>query len=112
MISSGSLNAEGRLDMAPNLTLTGMLDADIKGTAGLVSMPMVIGGTLDNPSVSPSGTALAGAAVGTAILGPGLGTALGVRIGGFLHKLFSNGDDTSVDKKSTTTNKSVKHPKP
>lgn len=112
IISSGSLNAEGRLDMAPNLTLTGMLDADVKGTAGLVSMPMVIGGTVDNPSVNPSGTALAGAAVGTAILGPGLGTALGVRVGGFLHKLFSNGDDTSVDGKSVTTNKSVKHPKP
>ncbi|MDD2684624.1 MAG: AsmA family protein [Gallionella sp.] len=110
-LASGSLNAEGRLDVSPNMALKGMLDADVKGTAGLVSMPMVISGTLDKPSVSPSGTALAGAAVGTAMLGPGLGTALGVKIGGFLHKLFGS-DDAPANKKAMHPKQSEKPSKP
>ncbi|MDP2694096.1 MAG: AsmA family protein [Gallionella sp.] len=97
-IVSGALNAEGRLDVSPSLQLGGMLDTDVKGTAGLVSMPMVVSGTLNNPVVRPSKSALAGAAVGTAILGPGLGTAVGIKIGGFLHKLFGKNDDKSSNK--------------
>lgn len=92
-IASGSLNAEGRVDISPSLQLGGLLDTNVKGTAGLVSMPMVISGTLNKPIVRPSGSALAGAAVGTAILGPGLGTAIGAKIGGFLNKLFGKKDD-------------------
>lgn len=97
-IVSGSLNAEGKLDVSPSLQLGGMLDIDVKGTAGLVSMPMVISGTLNKPVVRPSGSALAGAAVGTAILGPGFGTAVGIKIGGFLNKLFGKNDDKSSNK--------------
>lgn len=97
-IVSGALNAEGRLDVSPSLQLGGMLDTDVKGTAGLVSMPMVVSGTLNSPIVRPSKSALAGAAVGTAILGPGLGTAVGIKIGGFLHKLFGKNDDKSSNK--------------
>jgi len=92
-IASGSLNAEGKVDVSPSLQLSGMLNTNVKGTAGLVSMPMVVSGTLNSPVVRPSGSALAGAAVGTAILGPGLGTAIGIRIGGFLNKLFGKKDD-------------------
>ena len=91
-ITSGSLNAEGKADITPALQISGTLDANIKGTAGLVSMPMVVSGTLNDPVVRPSGSALAGAAIGTAILGPGLGTAIGVKIDGFLNKLFSKND--------------------
>lgn len=97
-IVSGSLNAEGRVDVSPSLQLGGMLDTDVKGTAGLVSMPMVVSGTLNNPVIRPSKSALAGAAVGTAILGPGLGTAVGIKIGGFLNKLFGKNDDKSSNK--------------
>ena len=97
-IVSGSLNAEGRVDISPSLQLGVMLDTDVKGTAGLVSMPMVVSGTLNNPVVRPSKSALAGAAVGTAILGPGLGTAVGIKIGGFLNKLFGKNDDKSSNK--------------
>ena len=97
-IVSGALNAEGRVDVSPSLQLGGMLDTDVKGTAGLVSMPMVVSGTLNNPVVRPSKSALAGAAVGTAILGPGLGTAVGIKIGGFLNKLFGKNDDKSSNK--------------
>ncbi len=91
-ISSGSLNAEGKVDIAPSMQLSGILEADIKGTGGLVSMPMTVSGTLSNPLVRPSGTVLAGAAVGTAFLGPGLGTAVGIKVGGFLTKLFGKDD--------------------
>lgn len=100
-IKSGSLNAEGKVDINPALQISGALDADVKGTAGLVSMPMVVSGTVNNPIIRPSGSAMAGAAIGTAILGPGLGTAVGVKVGGFLKKLFGgNGDDKNDDKNS------------
>jgi len=89
-ISSGSLNADGRIDMNPALQLNGALDVDVKGTAGIVSVPLVVSGTLEHPEVRVSSAAWAGAAVGTAVLGPGLGTALGVRLGGFMNKLFGN----------------------
>lgn len=97
-IKSGSLNAEGKVDISPSLQISGMLDADVKGTASLVSMPMVVSGTLNEPVVRPSGSALAGAAVGTAVLGPGLGTAIGVKVGGFLNKLFGKDDDKNDSK--------------
>lgn len=100
-IKSGSLNAEGKVDISPALQISGTLDANVKGTAGLVSMPMVVSGTINNPIVRPSGSAMAGAAIGTAILGPGLGTAIGVKVGGFLNKLFGgNGDGKNDDKNS------------
>ncbi len=100
-IKSGSLNAEGKVDINPALQISGALDANVKGTAGLISMPMVVSGTINDPIVRPSGSALAGAAVGTAILGPGLGTAIGVKVGGFLKKLFGgNGDGKNDDKNS------------
>lgn len=92
-ISSGSLNAEGKLDVDPALRLSGVLDTNVRGTMGLVSMPMVVSGTLSKPVVAPSGSALAGAAVGTVMLGPGFGTAVGIRIGGFLNKLFGKNDE-------------------
>ncbi|MBI3221643.1 MAG: hypothetical protein HYZ46_00825 [Nitrosomonadales bacterium] len=97
-IKSGMLNADGRVDVTPALQLSGSLDADVKGTMGLVSMPLVISGTLSAPSVKVSRSALAGAAVGTAILGPGLGTALGVKVGGFLKKLFGKNDGADQGK--------------
>jgi len=99
-ITSGSLNAEGKVDIKPSLQISGALDANVKGTAGLVSMPMVVSGTLNDPVVRPSGSALAGAAIGTAILGPGLGTAIGVKVGGFLNKLFGKNDDKNSNKEA------------
>ena len=104
-IASGSLHAEGKLGISPSLRLGGTLDTRIKGTAGLVSMPMVVSGTLNDPVVRPSGSALVGAAVGTALLGPGFGTAIGVKIGGFLNKLLGKKDNDKNSGKDT-----VPHP--
>ncbi|HEX5362902.1 MAG TPA: AsmA-like C-terminal region-containing protein [Gallionella sp.] len=103
-ISSGSLKADGRVDVAPTLQLNGVLDVDVKGTAGLVSMPVVVSGTLNDPVVRVSSSVWAGAAMGTAILGPGLGTALGVKVGGFLNKLFGSHRDKN-DAKEAYPNK-------
>jgi len=74
------------------MALAGWLDVDVKNTVGLVSMPMNVSGSVSEPIVRPSKSALAGAAVGTAVLGP-LGTALGVKIGGFINRHMSNTPD-------------------
>jgi hypothetical protein len=99
-MSSGAVNATGKLDISPQLQLSGSLDADLKGTASLVSMPFTVSGTVRDPVLLPSGSTLAGAAVGTALLGPGLGTALGIKFGSLLHKLFGTGNDQSTDRNS------------
>jgi len=88
-IASGLLDAQGGVSMSHELALAGWLDVDVKNTVGLVSMPMNISGTLSEPVVRPSKSAIAGAAVGTAVLGP-LGTALGVKIGGFINRHMNN----------------------
>lgn len=88
-IASGLLDARGSVALSHEMALTGWLDVDVKNTIGLVSMPMSVSGTLAEPLVLPSKSALAGAAVGTAVLGP-LGTALGVKIGGFINRHTNN----------------------
>lgn len=58
---------------------------------GVVGVPLKVGGTLDDPTLSLTGGALTGAAIGSAVL-PGVGTALGARIGQQVERLFG-GDD-------------------
>ncbi len=90
---SGALNASGKVNVDPALQLNGTLDANVKNTVGMVSMPMAVSGTVNDPVVRPTKSAMAGAAVGTAILGPGLGTAAGIKVGGFLNKLFGKDEE-------------------
>jgi len=99
-IASGLLDAEGEISIAPDMSLAGWLDVDVKNTVGLISMPMNVSGTVSEPIVRPSKSALAGAAVGTAVLGP-LGTALGVKIGGFINRHMSNTPDKKLARKPT-----------
>lgn len=80
-VSSGLISAKGEVKINEQEKLDGKTDVEIKQSVGLVSVPMVVSGTLQNPLVYPSKAALAGAAVGTAILGPGLGTSLGSKAG-------------------------------
>lgn len=86
-LTSGVLRAKGKVDMSPDKKLSGDLDADLKGTLSIVSVPLVVSGTLDEPRVAPSAGFVAGAAVGTAVL-PGVGTVVGMKIGGFLNRVF------------------------
>jgi len=104
-VSSGAMNAEGRLDVSPQQQLSGLLDTDLKGTATLISMPLMVSGTLHDPIVRPTGSAMAGAAVGTALLGPGLGTALGIKTGNFFNKLFGKKNEKTDDKKEAIPKK-------
>ena len=87
--SSGALSANGHVTMSAEKNLNGGLNVNVAeravGTA--VGIPLVVGGTLDSPSVTLSKTALAGAAVGT-LIAPGVGTAAGASMGDKLKGLF------------------------
>lgn len=87
-IASGVLTAEAELSISSKQELSGQIDVALKGTSALVSTPLVLSGTVQNPSVYPSKVALAGAAAGTALLGPGLGTAVGMKAARMTQKLF------------------------
>lgn len=88
-IVSGLLAADGHVKIEADKSLSGQIDADIKKGVSLVTVPLVISGTLDKPSVVPTKAALAGGAAGTVLMGP-LGTGLGVKAGSALDKLFGS----------------------
>lgn len=95
-VDSGLLSATGKVAISEKDTLKGEVDVALKKSVGLAEVPLVISGTLDNPSVSPSKLALIGAAAGTAVLGPGVGTSLGIKASKSVDKiksLFGAGDD-------------------
>lgn len=94
-LSSGALRAQGSMNVLPDKHIRGGLDAYLKGTLGLVSIPLVISGTTDQPRINPSGAFLAGAALGTALM-PGVGTVIGMKIGSLLNKIFSHDDTVSA----------------
>ena len=66
-ISSGLLAATGQVKVKPNKSLDGVMVVDVKNGMGLAAIPLNVSGTVDNPKVSPSKAALAGAIAGTAI---------------------------------------------
>ena len=86
-VASGLLTANGNLQVSPAKTLDGRLNVDIKQSASMMTIPLNVSGTLDDPVVLPNKSALAGAAIGTAIAGP-LGTGLGVKAGSAISNLF------------------------
>jgi hypothetical protein len=86
---SGVLTASGNATVF-NRRLRGEAAVDI--VDGVVGVPFKLGGTLDEPQLSLTGGALAGAAVGTAVL-PGVGTAIGARVGRQVEKLFGDKDE-------------------
>jgi uncharacterized protein involved in outer membrane biogenesis len=86
---SGVLSASGSASVL-NRRLNGEMAIDL--VDGLVGVPLKLAGTLDEPQLSLTGGALAGAAVGTAVL-PGVGTAIGARVGQQVEKLFGGEDD-------------------
>jgi len=89
-IASGVLRADAEMFVSSKQELTGQVDVALKGTGGLVSTPLVVSGTVQEPSLYPSKAALAGAAAGTALLGPGLGTTVGLKAARFTQKLFGS----------------------
>ncbi len=80
--ASGVLSAKGNVAVAPNRALSGRVTVDLAAgvVGGAIGVPLVVGGTLDAPSVALSRAALLGAAVGT-LAAPGVGTAAGATAG-------------------------------
>lgn len=91
--SSGVLSANGHVAMAPNRSLSGRITVDLAAAVagGTLGVPLAVGGTLDDPSVTLSRGALLGAALGTMVapgVGTGAGAKLGDRVGEGLRGLF------------------------
>lgn len=87
-VASGLLQANGNVDIAASKKLSGTVNVEMKGTASLVSVPLEVAGTIQDPVLFPNRAALAGAAVGTGLMGPGFGTGVGAKAGEALEKLF------------------------
>lgn len=77
--TSGSLSATGNVSIAPSRAMSGRVNVDLGG--GSTGVPLVVGGTVDDPSVTLTRGAMLGAAVGT-LIAPGAGTAAGAVAGG------------------------------
>lgn len=91
--SSGALSASGSVAASSARQLSGHVTVSLTNASagGNLGVPLVVGGTLDAPSVTLSRGALVGAAIGTAIapgLGTGAGAGIGDRVGGALKGLF------------------------
>jgi uncharacterized protein involved in outer membrane biogenesis len=82
-LRSDSLVAGGHLDIAPEDKLSGKLSLSMPRTAGLLGVPVAVGGTVSEPTFRPSSAYWIGAAVGTVLL-PGIGTGLGASAGSLL----------------------------
>ncbi len=85
--SSGALSATGNVAISPAKALSGRVSVNVAGDSklgnaigGAVGVPLQVGGTLDNPEVTLSRSALLGAAIGTALM-PGVGTGAGANLG-------------------------------
>ncbi|HEX2547772.1 MAG TPA: AsmA family protein [Ramlibacter sp.] len=89
--TSGALAANGNVAISPSKALSGRVNVDLSTTKGALGVPLVVGGTLDAPSVMLTRGAMVGAAIGT-LIAPGAGTAAGAttgdRIGESLKGLF------------------------
>lgn len=80
--SSGVLSATGQVNVSAGQALRGrVLVALGPGAIGqAVGVPLVVGGTLQDPELTLTRSALLGAAIGTMVM-PGIGTGAGASIG-------------------------------
>ncbi len=80
--TSGVLAATGDVAISPARALSGRVRVDMTRGAGsgTLGVPLAVGGTLDDPSVTLTRSALLGAAIGTALM-PGVGTSAGANLG-------------------------------
>jgi uncharacterized protein involved in outer membrane biogenesis len=86
-VASGLLRASGEVSVGRDQRLDGHIDAELRGTATLLSVPLNVSGTTQDPSVAPTKTAVAGALAGSVLL-PGIGTAIGFKAGQLTNRLF------------------------
>jgi hypothetical protein len=86
-VASGLLRATGDVSVGRDQRLDGRIDAELRGTASLLSVPLNVSGTVHDPSVAPTKTAMAGAVAGSVLL-PGIGTAIGFKAGQLTDRIF------------------------
>lgn len=86
-LRSSVLVAKGDVSISREQQLTGELNAGLKNTGGMVSVPLVVSGVVGDPIIRPTASAMAGGAAGTVLLGPGVGTAVGVKVGEAFSKM-------------------------
>lgn len=98
-VTSGVLSADGNVDIAPNQDLSGTVKVKVKSGTNLLSVPLAVSGTVNDPLLRPSTGAMAGAAAGTLLLGPVLGTSVGIKAGEFTENLFDKKEGDKQDKK-------------
>jgi hypothetical protein len=91
--SSGALSATGQVRVSPSAALSGevqvVLGASTLGNT--VGVPLALGGTLTDPQVSLTRSAMLGAALGTLVMpgvGTGAGASLGDRLGTEINKII------------------------
>ena len=81
------------MDVSPKQELSGRINAQVKAVGTSANVPLNVGGTVDSPSLYPTGGTMAGAAVGTVILGPGVGTSVGAKVGEWAEGLFGKKEE-------------------
>jgi hypothetical protein len=79
-VRSPKVVAGGNVEIAPDQRLSGKLDISVAKTGGFVGVPVSLGGTTSEPSVTPTKGYVIGAVIGTVLL-PGIGTSIGSSIG-------------------------------
>jgi hypothetical protein len=94
-VSSGLLRATGDVSVARDQRLDGRVDAELRGTASLIAVPLSVSGTVQDPSLAPTKSAMAGAVAGSVLL-PGIGTALGIKAGQLTDRLFGKRREPAV----------------
>jgi uncharacterized protein involved in outer membrane biogenesis len=97
-IASGALAADGNVTISAKKQLSGRINAQVAALGSSANVPLNVAGTLDEPSLYPTGGTMAGAAVGTVILGPGLGTSVGAKVGAWAEGLFGGKDEKTPKK--------------
>ena len=86
-ISSGALAADGDVGISPRQELSGRVNAKVNALGTSASVALNVSGTVQSPSLLPTGGTMAGAALGTVLL-PGIGTGVGAKAGQMIEGLF------------------------
>lgn len=86
-MASGLMTAAGNMQVTTGKQLDGDITVAVKQSAGMLEVPLEIGGSVGQPRVIPDKAATVGAAVGTVLM-PGIGTGLGMKAGSKLKSWF------------------------
>ena len=83
----GAFGADGNVGISPKKELAGRVNAKVNALGTSAVVPLNVSGTIQSPTLLPTGGTVAGAAIGT-ILAPGLGTGVGAKTGQMIEGLF------------------------